>query len=104
MSESLDLRELAFQHLRTRFPITEVGRKGAMICLQVGLSEDAVMCISINNPEVPSYDVLYPKNRISNDGSRQLEAALANRVLLEGLQWIADQLHQNGSVTTEFPV
>ena len=98
----LDPLQLAYEALRTRFQITEVGRKGSMIVLQVGRSKDAAMAISINDPSLPSFDVLYPKTTIKRDGERRVEAAHSNRVLLEGLQWIAEQLSRNGSVLPEF--
>lgn len=94
----VDPLQLAFQHLSSHFPITEVGRKGEMIVLQVGLSEDAAMASAISEPQEPLYDVLYPETRLQRNGDKRVVASHANRVRLEGLERIAKQLFEHGSV------
>ena len=102
MPDPIDSLELVYRDLQMCVPVTEVGRKGQMLVLQIGKSANAAMAIAINDPDVPSYDVLYPKAVAQRTGDDLLEAAHLNSVTIEVLRWIAGQLAKHGAVLSEF--
>ena len=103
MLEPIDPLELAYRELQLCVPVTEIGRKGDMIVLQIGKAADAAMAIAINDPKVPSYDVLYPKAAARPTGDDCLEASHMNRATLDFLRWIARQLLDHGAVVADIP-
>lgn len=82
----------AFEYLQTRFAVEEIGRRNGMIVIQIGQLRDIAMAIMVNDPDIPTYDVLFPKLTQTPDGSMRLEAASQNRVELSTLELIASRL------------
>jgi len=103
MVDPTDPLELAYRDLQIRFPVTEIGRDETMILIQIGESDVSVMGVAVNDPGLPSYDVLYPAVVPKRKDNNGLEAAHLNRVHIEGLRWIAGQLLEHGGVRSEFP-
>ena len=74
-----------------------------MILIQVGESDESVIGIAVNDPDLPSYNVLYPTVVPTRKVNSGLEASHLNRVHIEELRWIAGQLLEHGGVCSEYP-
>jgi hypothetical protein len=89
------LRSLA----RGAIEVVEECRDG--LTVRVGRYQGAVITVRISDPMRPSFQVSYPKLVVKRDGSRQVTEATGDSMLIEGLEWIVEQLLQHGVVKPE---
>src|SRR5262245_30213259 len=98
--------EHLLERLRSRFGaalfVLQVDKES--LSLQVGGDEAAVVGIRVADPSRPSFRVSYPKVEVKRGGRGRdhVDVVGAEDVLIEGVEWIVEQLAQHGLVRPEF--
>jgi hypothetical protein len=72
------------------------------LSLRIGSAAGAVIELQILDAARPSFAVCYPALKVKRNGRGHVENARADNVLVEGVEWIVDQLARHGVVRPEF--
>jgi hypothetical protein len=70
--------------------------------LRIGSSGAALVSLLVTDPDRPSFAVSYPALKVKRNGRRHVQRVHANGVLIEGIEWIVQQLAEHGVVRPEF--
>jgi len=91
MKEHLDILEAFVVGLRSKtksIPFQVLIKENDRIELQVGSNTEAVMALSVCDPDRPSLNVSYPKLTIKKNGERHTGEVESKGCLDAGVEWI----------------
>jgi len=98
-----DALALVAEEFSRRFgKAVQLRREGTALLVQCG-KPDASVCISVDDPDRPSFAISYPAFDSDARSWRDLHQQNSTGVLLEGLLWITDRVLRDGAVLPEFP-
>ena len=80
----------------------QVCRDGSTLLVQCA-DDDASVCISVDDPDRPSFAIDYPAFDSNARSWSDLRQRDSRGVLLEGLLWITGSVLRDGAVLPEFP-
>ena len=69
--------------------------------LQLGRSPAAVIIVTVEDPDTPYFSVTYPALIVSRSGHESIEERTAERILSQGVAWIARKVFRFGHVPPE---
>lgn len=69
--------------------------------IQLGRSAEAIVAVSVCDPDRPSFSASYPKLTVERHGHETIEMQISEGILSEGVSWIVRKVFRYGFVPPE---